>query len=323
MSSQPQLQRVINIDASSLSSLNCYRRYWTKFVLGLCGESLPYNDTELGSAWHVFRNVLAKEHNEAKAVTAALNYFAARMQQGMIVRKDRDHLDADYLTQLCMKYLHKFGKEKSFGKYEYLNSPIDGQPLVEQSFSIKLFENDMLRINFQGTMDEFVIHPAGYIIIGDDKTTSKWDVKKHLGGFRMKPQLKVYRLAVQLLAEQPGGEWFKELLETKRIGCRINGVFLKKSVNDVEFHHGDVIFYDDDELTTFRMMLRDLVDRIAKDVIHGSPGVHPPPEGMLNDTCVSSYCEFAAACKMPESVYNSMLNNYAKRSYEPLNFRKL
>lgn len=316
---------VVNIDASSLSSLNCFRRYWNKFVLGYRPEGLYINDIEFGSAWHIFRNVLAKEQDEGKAVASGLLYFKARREQGMIFKEKKEHLNEEYLTWLFMKYLQLYGKEKSFGKYEYLRSPVDNQPLVEQSFSIKIYENDACIIYLCGTQDEWVIHPAGYVIIGDDKTTSQWDIKKHLRSFAMKPQLRFYRLAVTLLSEQPGGEWFKEILATKRVMCRINGIFLKTDKDKTEFHHSEPIPFEEEDLQKFRIGLKNLAEHIATGLLH-SPEHPQDPEGIINDTCNGAYgspCEFFNMCRMREDIYTRMLANVPRRAYEPLNFRKL
>lgn len=323
--SSPSPKTIVNIDASSLSSLNCFRRYWNKFVLGYRPEGLYLNDTEFGSAWHIFRNVLGKERDEPKAVTMALSYFKTRREQGMIFKEKKEHLNEEFLSLLCMKYLREYGKEKSWGKYEYLRSPVDNAPLVEQSFSIKIFENEACVINLQGTMDEIVIHPAGYLIIGDDKTTSQWDVKKHLRSFAMKPQLRFYRLAFQLLANQVGGEWFKEILATRRIGCKINGIFLKTDFDKVTFEQSDVMFFEDEDLERFEIGLRKLAEHIATGITHSFE--HPQePEGILNDSCNGMYgqpCEFANICRLPTTVYANALKQINRASYEPLNFRKL
>lgn len=294
-------------------------------MLGYRPEGIYLNDTEFGSAWHVFRNVLGKEQDEPKAVMTALAYFKARREQGMIFKEKKEHLNEEFLSLLFMKYLREYGKEKSWGKYEYLCSPIDGVPLIEQSFSIKIFENETCVIYLQGTIDEIVIHPAGYLIIGDDKTTSQWDVKKHLRSFGMKPQLRFYRLAFKLFSEQPGGEWFKEILATRRIGCRINGIFLKTEFDKVTFEQSDVIFFEDEELEWFEIALHRLAEHIANGITYSFE--HPQePEGKLNDSCNGMYgqpCEFANICRLPTAVYANALKQIPRTSYEPLNFRKL
>jgi hypothetical protein len=316
------MKKIINIDASSLSSLNCYRRYWNKFVLGIRGSEVIYNDTEFGSAWHIFRQTLAISQDIPSSIASANKYFATRRSQGMVFRDKKEHLNEEYLTQLCLKYLREFPDiSKSWGKYERLRSPVDNSVLVEQTFNIPFFESDTCIINLQGTIDEKILHPAGYLIIADDKTTSKWDTKGFLKAFETKPQLKFYRLALSLLAEQEGGDWFKELL-TRRVGCRINGVFLKSDINKVSFEHSDIFFFSEEDLSFFRKMLRMLCERILYDIENYYSDTQVP-EGMINESCSSSYCEFINACPKGDEVYKKMLATMNVRTYEPLNFRKL
>lgn len=323
-------KQIININSSSLKDLHCFRRYWNKYILNKRGEGCSYNDTEWGSAWHVFRQVLAQTKDEAKAINSATTYLSKRMKEGMVVRDKKDHLNVDYLIAVCLRYISSYGKEKSYGKYEVLCSPVDGSPLVEQTFSIKIFESDYCIIYMQGTIDELVIHPAGYLVIGDDKSSSTWDAKKHLRSFELKPQLRFYRLAIQMLSEQEGGEWYQELL-TKRIGARINGVYLKPDVSKVVFEQSDVYFFGDEDLGMLRGQIYSLCHRINgllkfnHDFLsdNNNPEVIPPPDGIFNATCSSCYCEFQGMCNKPEAVYRSILNGMKTVEYTPLDFRKL
>lgn len=327
------MKQIININSSALPSLNCFRRFWNKFVLNKRGCNVIYNDTEWGSAWHIFRQVLAQTKEIAPAISKATAYLAKKQTEGLEIRKGKDHLNVDFLMATCLKYVNDYGKEKSWGKYEILKSPVDNvTPLVEQTFSIKMLESDYCIINLQGTIDELVMHPAGYLVIGDDKTSSKWDIKGHLKKFELRPQLRFYRLALQLLSEQEGGEWYKELL-TRRVGARINGVFLsvKEGIPKATFEQSDVYFFGDDELQTLRNQLFSLcckIDGILEyntNYLTGNNNIDtiPEPDGILNSTCSSCYCEFQNMCNKPEQVYRSMLENMPVTEYNPLEFRKL
>ena len=325
------MKQIININSSALPSLNCFRRFWNKFVLNKRNDGCNYNDTEWGSAWHIFRQTLAQTQQETQAISLASTYFSKKMASGMLIRKGKDHLNVDYLMAVCLRYISTYGKEKSWGKYEILKSPVDNvTPLVEQTFSIKILESDYCIINLQGTIDELVLHPVGYLVIGDDKTSSKWDIKGHLKSYELRPQLRFYRLALQLLSEQEGGDWYKELL-TRRVGARINGVYLKPEVSKVVFEQSDVYFFSDEELNMLRNQLMDLACKINNRLKFDSDnldennnqGFIPPPDGILNSTCASCYCEYQNMCNKPEAVYRSMLNNMKTTEYNPLEFRKL
>ncbi len=313
----------INIDASSLQYTHCFRRFYNKIVLGHSDHALPLNDIEYGSAWHHFRETLARTKDPMLAMQEGNKYFAARMAEGMIFKEKKEHLNLNHLSQLFVRYYTEFGVEKSWGRYEYIKHPITGLPLVEQTFDIKFLEIGDFQFYLQGTMDGILLHPAGYVFFDDDKTTGEWNTKKFLEAFRLKPQLLFYRLGLELLSELPDGEWFKSLFE-KRIGAKINAVFLKPEVDKVTFEQSRVFFFEDWEVQDMRAMLFKLCYRIENII---SMTYLPEREGTFNDTCSGKYgipCEFSGACGAPnEDIYEKILANFPVKLYEPLNFRKL
>ena len=311
----------INIDASSLRHLHCFRKFYNVVCLNVATMPKPLNDIEMGSAWHIFRETLALSKNPMKACGEAQKYFAAKRVEGMIFKEKREYLNEDYLQALCLKYLNTFGVEKSFGKYEVLLHPVTSQPMVEQTFSIPFYKDEFIEVFVQGTMDEFVRYPAGFICLGDDKTTSSWDIARYLMPYSLKPQLIFYRLALDLLAEQEGGEWYKELI-AQRVGARINGVFLKPKIEDVKFEHSKVFFFDT-ELIEMRAQLEALCQKLSWYI---ELNYIPKREGMFNDSCQEKYnslCPFFHACASPnEEVYSKMISNMGIKPYTPLDFRK-
>jgi hypothetical protein len=281
----------------------------------------PLNDIEMGSAWHIFRETLALTRNPMKACGEAQKYFAAKRSEGMVFKEKKEYLNEDYLQALCLKYLNTFGVEKSFGKYEVLLHPVTGLPMVEQTFSIPFFGDEYISVFLQGTMDEFVRYPAGFVCLGDDKTTSSWDMLGYLMPYSLKPQLIFYRLALDLMSEQEGGTWFRELI-SQRVGARINGIFLKPKIEDVKFEHSKVFFFDT-ELQEMRTQLWSLCDRLSQVV---QAGIIPLREGMFNDTCQEKFnklCPFFHACASPsEEIYSKLISNMGVKLYTPLDFRK-
>lgn len=311
----------INIDASSLRHLHCFRKFYNVVVRNVSTMPRPLNDIEIGSAWHVFRETLALTRNPMKACGAAQKYFASKRAEGMIFKEKKEYLNEDYLQALCLRYLNLFGVEKSFGKWDVLTHPVTNTPMVEQTFSIPFYKDNYIEVFLQGTMDEFVKYPAGFICLGDDKTTSSWDKDGYLMPYALKPQLIFYVLALILLSEQEGGDWYKELI-SMRVGARINAIFLKSKIEEVVFEQSRVFFFDS-EVIELRTQLQCLCWRLSNQVQAHSL---PPREGMINDTCQEKYnslCPFFHACASPrEEVYEKMLNNMPSKPYTPLDFRK-
>ncbi len=313
--------RIVNIDASSLSSADCFRKWFNNYVL--CINLRPnstFNDTEYGNAIHVFFEDLALSQNPMSAMSKANSYFANKRLQGMVFKDTKEWLDEQHLSTIMMRYVQEFDIKKSWGKYEYLYGP-DNKPLVEQTFDIVFYKSETLEVHLQGTIDELVLAKEGYVVQQDFKTASSylsWNWNNH----ETKPQLKFYRLAIDLLAEQEGGEWFRELKE-RRIGSRINGLKIVKDPKACEFGQSNIMFFEDEQLVAFRDWLVGLCGVINFYVT--TEGTSPPPSGLFTDTCSGKFgpCPYIHACKTPRnSIYESMIANMPRSTYTPLNFRK-
>jgi hypothetical protein len=311
---------VMNIDASSLSSADCLRKYWNNYVLCVDRSSgVTYNDTQYGNAMHIFWESLALTKNPMISMSTANSYFAGQRLKGMVFKEKKEWLDESHLSAIMMRYVQEFDITKSWGKYEYICDK-EGKPLVEQTFSILFYETSTLKVYLQGTQDELVLAKEGYAVQQDFKTASNyqsWVWNNH----ETKPQMKFYRLSLSLLAEQEEGEWFKELL-ARRVGSRINGLKIVKEPKECEFGQSSIFFYEDEQLNAFRIWLNYICAMLDKYIQEGNP---PPPSGLFTDSCNGKYgpCPYLNACKTPRnSIYESMINNMPRSSYEPLNFRK-
>lgn len=312
--------KTVNIDASSLSSADCFRKYFNSYVLNISTKgSTTFNDTEYGNAIHVFFELLATSQNPMTSMSQANAYFAGKRLKGMVFKEGKEWLNEEHLSAIMLRYIQEFDITKSWGKYEYLQDN-EGKPLVEQTFDIVFYRSETLEVHLQGTIDEIVLAKEGYVVQQDFKTASSY-LGWNWNGHETKPQLKFYRLAIDLLAEQEGGEWFKELKQ-RRIGSRINGLKIVKEPKACEFGQSNIFFFEDEQLNTFRDWLFGMCLDINELL---STGDTPPPSGLFTDTCGGKYgaCSYIHACKTPrESIYLSMINNMPRSSYEPLNFRK-
>jgi len=313
-----------NIDASSLQYTHCFRRFYNKIILGYSAEGRPLNDIEYGSAFHIFRDTLAKTKDPFKACTAGSGYFAARRAQRMIFKDNKLWLNEEHLTGLMLRYVQEFPDfTKSWGKHKYIESPDgNGEHLTEQTFNIPFMKFNDNEFFLQGTIDG-LLDGRPCVLLEDDKTTSQWNTKAFLDAFALKPQLLFYRLALELMSKQQGGEWFQSLFSS-RVGAIVNGIFLKADVSKCEFLQSRVFFYEQWEVDELREMLEALCARVFNTLL---ADVVPQREGVFNNTCEDKFyspCEFSGACSAPLDAYEKILRaHFPRREYEPLNFRKL
>ncbi len=314
---------VIRVDASSLQYLPCFRKFWNRIVLCRNTEGVPVNDMEYGNAWHIFREILAKTKDEMKAIGTAAAYFKHQRNLGMMFKETKEYLNEEHLIKVCTRYINEFGKDKSWGKYEYLINPVDNSVLAEQTFSIPFFEKDDIKIYLQGTLDGLLLHSnSNLVFMEDDKTTSQWNIDPFLNGYALRPQLMFYRLCFELMSEMKGGEWFKEVLQ-RRLGGMISGIFLKKDTEDCVFKQSKVFMFEG-HIEEMKMFLAQLCVRIHAGL--KTPGFVPFPEGKFNDTCIGKYnypCDYFGACLAPKlEIYEAIIGNMKTREYKPLSFRK-
>jgi hypothetical protein len=322
--------KVIRLDASSLSDSHCFKKLWNKVVLGHL-EKKTYNDVHYGSCWHIFREEYAKQGgtNEMAAIGSAVKAFKLGMASGnVLVKSKKVYLNEAHLVQVCMKYVELYGGKagKSFGDFEYLQKAVDKDetaPMIEQTFSIPLYQSPELTILFQGTVDEIGKFSNGFHAFGDDKTTSSWDIDDYLSTYQLKPQLIAYAWAIKWMAAngEKGNilEWFCK----QKIGGFINGVFLNADANKVQFKRSKIFFFSDRTLTEFSDALQNLVTKIR---FMFDNNYDPKREGMVNGTCSGNFgkCVYWGACNATDDIAeHSILNNhFPPREYTPLNFRK-
>ena len=310
---------IVQIDASSLKKSHCFLRFYRQVVQGYKTREL-FNDIEYGSAWHIFRQVLAETSDPDGAVKAAQDYFNQKtIDPHFIFKKSKEFLNVAHLTLTCKTYLDKFGVSKSFGNFEPL--VVNGKPLVEQTFAIPFYSNEQVDILLVGTIDEIGKLDGGCYGIGDDKTTSQWDREGFLEQHSMSGQLLFYLYAIQWLGKEYPDSIFNEMSKN-RIGCFINGVFLSAK-GTTEFQRSRIFFFEEERLIELEITLEYLKNRI----IYASRLGGLTREGIYNDTCHGKFnlpCEFIGSCKAPtvDAREKVLSNSFIQAPYEPLMFRK-
>jgi len=307
--------KIIRLDASALKQSACFLKLWRIAVEGYRGR-YTYNDTEFGSAIHVYLKELLEGRVPQEAKSAALAYFIkASNSQYFKIRPKKEHMGIAFLDLVC----DKLEVSRDFDPLV-----VDGEVLVEKNFEIPFYENEDVSIRLTGTIDIIgKLRNSGLYCIGDYKTTSSWNKQQFLEGFEYSVQLPFYLLAIQELARLYPNSIFAEI-GTKRIGCFIEGIFLSEK-NFVESKRSEIWFYDSRRIQNLRGKLEAICKSIAW---FQKEGILPFKDGFINDSCSGKFgypCEFLGACLAPNDAAEQTIlsNSLRQEDYNPLKFRQI
>jgi len=195
------------------------------------------------------------------------------------------------------------------------------QPATEVTFSIKYFEDDYIIINLCGTIDKIGKFKNGCYAIGDWKTTSSWDNEGYFQQFELSRQLRMYSLALKLMAAMHPDSVLGQLGRTQ-VGCFIDAIFLKKEPNDTKFERSDIFTIRPADLDAFQMTLDDKIKDISKAVKTG----YLPKEGILNGSCIRPYgkCTYWDVCRHGDQVADVLLKrDFNRVTFDPLKYNEV
>lgn len=320
------MKTIIRLDASALKDSHCIRKLWLRTVCGYRGKGLS-NNIHYGSCFHKYAEMIEQGVDKSEAMLASQAMYAGETIE---YSSKNEYLEIGHLTRTNLAYSKERTENQSFTSRDIVKSPIDGSPCVECKFSLPIYVDETHEVLMQGTIDAITKIKSGCLCIEDFKTTQNKDPAPFFKGHRMSPQFLTYTWAIkQLSLAYPDGMWAKLLANNPQVGTRIQGVFLdpKKSTS---FVASEVFFFTDQELRQYETHLMPLVQRLIKKHVAEQSGAMdmPPPEGMFNDTCKSSfgsYCPYFDMCNAyPRIGYDAsiaMLDRHMKKvAYEPLNF---
>jgi PD-(D/E)XK nuclease superfamily len=202
------------------------------------------------------------------------------------------------------------------------------QPATEVTFSIKYYEDDYIIVNLCGTIDKIGKFKNGCYAIGDWKTTGTWDNTGYFQQYELSRQLRMYSLALKLMAAMHPDSVLGQLGRTQ-VGCFIDAVFLDKDPNKTEFIRSDVIPIKPHELDAFQMTLDDQIKRLSNAVKTG----YTPKEGIINGSCIKWQsvseknfvkCWRWDACKSPDNVAEVLLKrDFTRVQFNPLKYNEV
>ncbi len=280
------------LSSTALGSIPCTLRLYRQTILGLREKAMPARII-YGIAVHKFLDTMYKTGDPAKAVMAAKKAFALpKIDDG----KSKHLSEETHMITVCFNLWTGFVQSDS--AFEILQ--VDKMPLTEQTFSFLIYEDEYIRVLFEGTLDKLGKFVNGVFAIGDWKTTSTWDEKTYFMQYELSRQLRCYRLATILEARinpsSPLG-----IIGSSKCGVFIDGIFLKPERNEVTVKRSGVFVWGDDVMKPFEAMLM----RYCRDLsMKVRDGVHLEPEGTLNGTCEGKWgkCPYWNLCKTPKDI---------------------
>jgi hypothetical protein len=202
------------------------------------------------------------------------------------------------------------------------------QPATEVTFSIRYYEDDYIIVNLCGTIDKIGKFKNGCYAIGDWKTTSTWDNRGYFQQYELSRQLRMYSLALKLMAAIHPDSVLGQLGRTQ-VGCFIDAVFLDKDPNKTEFIRSDVIPIKPHELDAFQLTLDDKIKQLSQAIKTG----YIPKEGIINGSCIKWQsvseknfvkCWRWDACKSPDNVAEVLLKrDFNRVTFDPLKYNEV
>jgi len=195
------------------------------------------------------------------------------------------------------------------------------QPATEVTFSIRYYEDDYIIVNLCGTIDKIGKFRNGCYAIGDWKTTSSWDNQGYFEQFQLSRQLRMYLLAIKLMASMHPDSVLGQLGRTN-VACFIDAIFLNKDPNETKFIRSDTMTIKPAELDAFQLTLDDKIKQLSQAVKTG----YLPKEGILNGSCERKFskCSFWDCCRNPDNIAEVLLRrDFNRVQFNPLKYNEV
>jgi len=306
----------INLSQSALGYHGCILEFKRTAIDGY--YTLPSSQIVYGEAIHKYRHIMFQTGGHIP--TAREEAIKVFNQPKTLPSSRSGHLaDQNHMLTTCFNFWELFVKDID-KDLEYLL--LNGKPATEVSFSIKYYQDDYITVNLCGTLDGIAKVRGGCYIIPDLKTTSSWDKEGYFGTYKLSRQLRLYILALKLMAKMHPESILGQVGATK-VGTRIDGLFIKPAPNDNKYVSSDVFQYTDSDIEEFQKTLDYKIEQISAAVKDN----HWPKQGILNNSCIGKWglCSFSNACAASSNEVSELLLNrdFKKRDFNPLNYSGL
>lgn len=329
----PPTKRIIRFDASAIKDSACFRKFWLTVVEGY-KEKQTNHDTHYGTCFHKCAETIERTGGDVNAGVQAAVTCWRDAEPYLYIKPKKKYLNVGHLTMACNLYGQQRQVNSIFTTLEYHKNPDTGEPLVEQKFSIPVYEDEHYLFLLQGTIDGIGFIKGGCNVIPDWKTTASYEQEEYFEGYKLSPQMLTYFYGLWWYLKHYPDSSISRVLRGKALAVFIFGAFLSAG-KIVEFGKSPLLWFGEDDVLLFEKKLAELVDLVMdyatmlKDP--ASPFSLPPPDGMLNGACVSPTgfkCKFFAACaartsqggggdKMTRHILDS---TFKKKEYKPFEF---
>mgnify|MGYP003394161140 CR=1 FL=1 len=317
------MKRIIRLDASAIKESHCFRKLYL-LQQGYREKKLN-NDIHYGTCFHKCAEEYERTGGDEAAAVMAAQELWREQESSLFVKPSKKYLTLAHLTMACQMYIQQRKSNTIFTGIDYLKSPLDGIPLVEQKASVPLYEDDSLLILLQGTIDGICRIKNGCVAIADWKTTASYDVEDYFLGYKLSPQLKTYYYLLDYYRRNYPSSPLGQLLGQEQIGAFIYGAFLSAGAI-VKFERSQLFWFNKQVMDDYEEQLQGLVIKIRANI----NAYLPSAEGSFNGTCVGPTgfkCKYFGACAAEaqmngssELVYHYLNSNFKKVDYKPLEF---
>ena len=317
---------IINIDSTSLGKSSCILNFYRTVVGSINPETNQseggYREKAMnpsmvyGIGLHKFIDVMYKTKGHIPTARTEANKLFNEIPK----YNDEKKLwlsDIKHFQVTCYNVWTEYVETDS----EFQVIEMDGQAATEKTFAIKYWEDDYTIIYLCGTIDTIGKIAGGCYCIRDWKSTSAWDNVGYFKQYELSRQLRIYTLALKLMAEREP-ESVLGKIGAQQTGACIDAVFLKSSPAETVYKRSEIYVYKQKDLDAFRATLDETCLKLSGAVRTG----YIPKEGIINGSCDGKWgkCSFWNCCAKDDNIAEILLDRDFKRVlYNPLAFNEV
>jgi hypothetical protein len=258
---------------------------------------------DYGTGSHKFLAKWHGENNLVSGITEAIRYYANPKIQLQIPKTDFRTLS--HLQMTCQLYALQYPQSTEL--LTVVKSRVDNSPCVEVRFAYPFLKIGYCEFILCGTIDLLGLYGKEPCFV-DHKTTATWDKDKFLAEFITSPQLKIYRLILDKVAQSSQSN-FKVFAGAPAL---VNGIFISK--DGTQFKRSNLIDYPQEDLEEIEYQLTKFCEgietrvsgRIAKHAWdHNTTMCQASPFGP---------CQFWRSCSQPDE---DSRDEILKRDFQP------
>lgn len=334
----------INLDATALGSSGCILALYRTVVLGLkepaMGASLIYGvavhkyiDTMYKTKGHIptardealkaFRvpkigNKSTHLEDEKHMITTCFNLWEIEIKKD--TEFDLLEIESECICSKTLGPMLETGASEII-RCKYCNGKGTRlQPATEVTFSIPYYEDDFIIVNLCGTIDRIGKIKNGAYLIRDWKSTSSWDDRNYFKTYELSRQLRIYRLALKLMAKKHPESILGQIGNTN-VGAQIQAIFIKPSPSENKYKNSDVMFYSDKEIEEFEKTLLLIITRLSKSIEYN----YYPKDGIITGACENKWgkCKFWNTCVVSDEIAQVLLKrDFVVKDFNPLAYNE-